>query len=67
MKARVRLTHTVELVVEGKDEDAIRDWMLFTTPGEAWDMLNGQVEEHYEEEIINYVADDMPVDYVIED
>jgi hypothetical protein len=65
MKCKVRLTHTVELYVEGESEEAIMDWLLCTTPQEAKDMANNAVEEDYEEEIICEVMEDSDVDYVI--
>ena len=32
MKAKVRLTYSVEMFVEGKSEEAIEDWLSRTTP-----------------------------------
>lgn len=66
MKAKVRLTRTVELFVEGKSEDAIMDWIRQTTPEGAYLVADGNVEEEYNEEIICIVRDDSVVDYVIE-
>lgn len=69
MKCKVRLTHTVELFVEGKSEDQISDWLSRTTPEEAYLLSydNSQPKSDYSEEIVCYVADDSVVDYVIEE
>ena len=65
MKCKVRLTHTVEMYVEGESEDAIMDWLLCTTPEEAVDMAHNAVDQEYEEEIVCEVREDSEVDYVI--
>ena len=68
MKCKVRLTHTVELFVEGKSEDQILDWLNQTTPEEAYLLAydnDGQPESDYSEEIVCEVRDDSEVDYVI--
>lgn len=65
MKCKVRLTHTVELIVEGESEEAIQDWMNSTTPGEAKELVSAPVDESWEEEIVCRVRDDAYVDYVI--
>lgn len=68
MKCKVRLTHTVELFVEGKDEEAIMDWLSQTTPEQAYDLADGNLEmDEYNEEIICPVRDDSIVDYVIKE
>ena len=68
MKCKVRLTRTVELFVEGRDEEAIMDWLSQTTPGEAVALANGNVEtDEYNEEIICPVRNDSIVDYVIKE
>lgn len=67
MKCKVRLTHTVEMFVEGESEEAIMDWMLFTTPEEAKKMAYNGVEEHFDEEIICNVREDSEVDYIIKE
>jgi hypothetical protein len=67
MKCKVRLTHTVELFVEGKDQDAIMDWLSQTTPEGASVVAGGNVMESYDEEILYEVRDDSEVDYVIEE
>lgn len=70
MKCKVRLSYAVEMFVEGESEEAIRNWLLNTTPQEAKDLAykNGKfVNEDYEEEIICPVRDDSEVDYVIEE
>jgi hypothetical protein len=67
MKCKVRLTHTVEMFVEGPSEEAIQEWLLCTTPEEARDMAIRGISEDYNEEIIAYVRDDSEVDYIIGD
>lgn len=68
MKCKVRLTRMVEMFVEGKDEDAIMDWLRQTTPEEAYRLADGHVNrEDYDEEIVCPVRDDSVVDYVIEE
>lgn len=67
MKCKVRLTRTVELFVEGKNEDAIMDWLRQTTPEEAYLLADGDVDETYDEEIICPVRDDSDVAYVIKE
>lgn len=67
MKCKVRLTHTVELYVEGKSEDAIWNWLLSTTPQEAKDLARGSVTEDYDEEMICPIVENSVVDYVIEE
>lgn len=65
MKCKVRLTHTVEMYVEGESEDAIMEWLTCTTPEEAVDMAHNAVDQEYEEEIICEVMENSEVDYVI--
>lgn len=65
MKCKVRLTRTVELFVEGKDEEAILDWLYQTTPESAYLVSDGDVTEEYDEEILFEVRDDSVVNYVI--
>lgn len=65
MKCKVRLTRTVELFVEGKDEDAILDWLYQTTPEGAYLAADGNVSDEYNDEIVCYVRDDAQVNYVI--
>ena len=67
MKCKVRLTHTVEMFVEGESEEAINEWLICTTPEEARDIAHNAVDQEYEEEIICYVDEDSEVDYVIGD
>lgn len=67
MKYKVRLTRTVELNVEGKDYEAIMDWLLQTTPEGAYLLADGAVEEYYDEEIVCDLKDDADVDYVIKE
>lgn len=65
MKCKVRLIRTVELFVEGKNEDAILDWLAQTTPEGAYLAADGDVSDEYNEEIICTVRDDSEVNYVI--
>lgn len=67
MKCKVRLTRTVELFVEGKDEDAIMDWLYQTTPERAYLLADGDVEDEYTDEIVCCVRDDSMVNYVIKE
>lgn len=70
MKAKVKLTYSVTLFVEGESSDAISDWLAQTTPGEALKQAKEQtgnyVEESYDEQIECFVSDDSEVDLVIE-
>lgn len=65
MKCKVRLTRTVELYVEGKNEEAILDWLYNTTPEQAYLLADGRVKDEYNEEIVCKVRDDSGVNYVI--
>ena len=71
MKCKVRLTYSVELYVEGKDEEEIQEWLNNTTPEGARSLACyqnnsvGNVSESYNEEIICPVREDSIVDYVI--
>ena len=68
MKCKVRLTRTVELFVEGKDEDTIMDWLAQTTPEEAYELVQGNVyTDKYEEKIVCPIRKDSVVDYVIKE
>ena len=67
MKCKVRLTRTVEMFVEGKDEDAIMDWLRETTPEEACLLATNGINQSYDEEIVCCVRDDSDVDYVIQE
>lgn len=70
MKCRVKLTHTVTLVVEGESEDQIQNWLNETTPEEAYLLAydNGnQAESEYDEGIVCVLKDDSKVDYVIKE
>lgn len=70
MKAKVKLTYSVALFVEGGSDDEISDWLAQTTPGEALKQVKEQtgnyVEENYDEQIECFVMDDSEVDLVIE-
>ena len=65
MKCKVRLTRTVELFVEGKDENAILDWLYETTPEGAYLAADGDVDDEYDDEIVCVVSDDSIVNYII--
>lgn len=65
MKCKVRLSLSVELVVKGKTEDEIQDWLNSTSPLEIIDTKIPH-DESYDERILQYVHDDVPEDYVIE-
>lgn len=67
MKCKVRLTRTVEMIVEGKDEDTILDWLYQTTPEGAYLAADGDVEDTYDDEIVCRVSDNAEVNYVIEE
>lgn len=67
MKCKVRLTRTVEMIVEGKSEETILDWLYQTTPEGAYLAADGDVEDEYDEEIICTVSDDSNVNYVIKE
>ena len=67
MKCKVRLTHTVEMFVEGPSEEAIQEWLLCTTPTEAQDLTTNMIDVSYDEEIVCEVSEDSEVDYVIEE
>jgi hypothetical protein len=70
MKCKVKLTHTVELFVEGESIDQIQDWLARTTPEEAYLLAydnGGQPDSEYDEEIICEVRNDSVVDYVIKE
>lgn len=67
MKCKVRLTHTVELFVEGKDAESIMEWLSQTTPVGAIHATQGNVMEEYDDEILCEVRDDSVVNYVIEE
>ena len=62
MKAKVRLTYSVEMFVEAKSEEQLQDWLNTTTPIEAADQAINFVNQNYTEEIICHVSDDSIVD-----
>ena len=70
MKAKVKLTYSVTLFVEGGSDDEISDGLAQTTPSEALKQVKEQtgnyVEENYDEQIECSVMDDSEVDLVIE-
>lgn len=65
MKCKVKLTMSVELIVKGKSEEEIRNWLNTTSPLEIVDTEIPH-DASYEEEILQFVHDDFPEDYVIE-
>lgn len=67
MKCKVRLTRTVELFVEGKDEETILDWLYETTPEGAYLAADGDVSDEYNDEILFPIRDDAEVNYVIKE
>lgn len=66
MKRKVRLTHTVELVVEAETEDKIYEFLTEHTPSEAKELAESY-EESYDEEILDgiFIDDNRPADYKI--
>ena len=67
MKCKVRLTQEVELIVEGKDEEAIMDWLSQTTPEEAFELSKGMASISYDEEILYKVSNHVVAGYVIKE
>ena len=67
MKCKVRLTQTVELIVEGKDEEAIMDWMSQTTPEEAFERSGYMASNSYDEEILYEISNNVVAGYVIKE
>lgn len=65
MKCKVKLTMSVELIVKGKSEEEIQDWLNTTSPLEIIDTKIPH-DESYDEEILLFVHDDVQEDYVIE-
>lgn len=65
MKCKVRLTMSVELIVKGKSEEEIQDWLNTTSPLEIVD-TDIPHDESYNEEILKFVHNDVQEDYVIE-
>ncbi len=65
MKCKVRLTRTVELFVEGRDEDTILDWLRENTPESVYLATDGNVEDEFDEEIVYVVSDSTAVGYKI--
>lgn len=65
MKCKVRLSLSVELIVKGKTEEEIQEWLNTTSPLEIIDTKIPH-DESYDEEILLFVHDDVQEDYVIE-
>ena len=55
------------MIVEGKSEEEISDWLSCTTPAEAKELAKDKdmVYESFNEEVICNVREDSVVDYVI--
>lgn len=64
MKCKVRLSLSVEMVVKGETEDEIQDWLNTTSP---LGIINGNIphDASYEEEILQFIRDDVQEDYAI--
>ena len=67
MKCKVMLTRTVEMIVEGRDEETIMDWLRQTTPNEAYELSKGKATDLYDEDILFDVNDNVVADYVIKE
>lgn len=67
MKCKVRLTQEVELIVEGRDEEAIMDWLSQTTPEEAFELSKGMASTSYDEEILYKINSNVVAGYVIKE
>ena len=65
MKCKVRLSLSVELIVKGKTEEEIQEWLNTTSPLEIIDTKIPH-DESYDERILQYVHDEVLEDYVIE-
>lgn len=63
MIAKVQLTYSVTMYVEGSSKEEIQDWLESTSPSEAKKLSKNMVEEDYSEEILG-IADGYP-DYTI--
>lgn len=64
LKFKVKMSHTVELYVEGKSEEAVVDWMYSKTPEQVKELAPFCIED-YEDEVLCSVVDNAVVDYVI--
>ena len=67
MKCKVRLIQTVELIVEGKDEETIMDWLSQTTPEEAFELSDYMASNSYDEEILYEISNNVVAGYVIKE
>lgn len=70
MKARVKLTYSVELCVEADNLEQLQDWVSGTTPIEAKEIAeknNRIIDEDYSEEILYPVSDDGTSDVSIKE
>ena len=65
MKCKVVLTRTVELIVEGRNEEVVMNWLRQTTPNEAYELSKRKATDLYDEDIIYDVSDNVVADYVI--
>lgn len=65
MKYKVKLTHSVELVVDADSLDDIQDWLNEHTPTEAKELIakrGGYVNEDYTEEVLYKEHEDIIAD-----
>lgn len=66
MKAKVRLTMSVELIVEGDNEEVITDWLNTTSPSEAIKLSDGNIEDvFYNDKILGFAPANARPGYVI--
>lgn len=64
VRAKVKMVHVVELVVEAQNEDEIQDWLNETTPEKAYELSKDRATERYFDEIVQFATDE-DVNYVI--
>lgn len=67
MKRKVRLTHTVEMIVDGPTIEDIEKWLDTTTPDKAKKLANSSacIFEDYTEDIFYEVDEDTMADFTI--
>ena len=67
MKFKVRLTHFVEMVVEGSSMEDVQEWLSNTTPNEAVKLATNSelVDESYDEDILFEVREDSIANFTI--
>lgn len=61
-KYKIKMTHTVELFVEAKNEEQVMDWMNTHTPDEIESKIG---YHHYDDEIVCSIRDDSIIDLII--